>query len=140
MLLAAGFELGGGWGDCEEAVLLVADRLVPLVVGAAEEVGGALRLVVELFWVLVELLLVLRVEPTSLRKREFMDVDDIYERDIIAPAWQPSDKQQQQQVRQVQVRERQTKATPAAIGGPRAKVSDGAGARVGGQWQLLRRG
>lgn len=32
----------------------------------------------------VELLLVLRVEPTSLRKREFMDEDDIYEGDIIA--------------------------------------------------------
>lgn len=73
----------GGCCDCEEATLLVADKLVPLVVGAEVDVGG-LRLVVELFWVLVELLLVLRVEPTSLRKREFMDVDDIYDGDIIA--------------------------------------------------------
>ena len=94
--LAAAVELAGGC-DCCEAVLLVADRAVPLVVGAAVEAGGGLRVVVEPFWVLaVELLLVLRVEPTSLRKREFMDVDDIYDRDIIAPAWQQRQRQQWQ--------------------------------------------
>lgn len=89
-VLAAGG--AGGCCDCwEEALLLVVERAVavPLVVGAVEDetepCGGGLRLVVEELLVLVvELLLVLRVEPTSLRKREFMDVDDIYEGDIIA--------------------------------------------------------
>lgn len=86
--LAGGVGVELGWGGCWEwaEVVLAAETLVPLVEGgAAVEVGG-LRLVEEEFWVLVDWLLVLRVEPTSLRKREFIDVDDMEDPCVAATA------------------------------------------------------
>jgi hypothetical protein len=67
--------------DWDEVMLFAADEVVPLVVGcgtAAVEVeggGGDERLEVEaLCWVATEVLLLdLLVEPTSLRKRLFID-------------------------------------------------------------------
>lgn len=68
-VLAAGVELC----ECEEVVLLVAERAVPLVVGAAAVDAGGERFELELEGgTLGGLLLDLRVEPTSLRKRWFM--------------------------------------------------------------------
>ena len=68
------FTVGTELCDCEELMLLAADEAVPLVVGgAAFELGGE-RLVFEALEGVAEgLLLDLRVEPTSLRKRVFME-------------------------------------------------------------------
>ena len=60
--------------DCDEWVLFAADEAVPLVVGGAALGGGGERLAVEALLVVTDwLLLDLRVEPTSFRKRWFMD-------------------------------------------------------------------
>ena len=59
--------------DCDEVVLFAANEAVPFVLGAAVLVGCGDRFVVD--WLLVGtdwLLLDLRVEPTSLRKRWFI--------------------------------------------------------------------
>ena len=71
--LALGATAGAEACDCEELVLFAAEEEVPLVVGAAWVEGGV-RLALEALCVegTEVLLLDLRVEPTSLRNREFM--------------------------------------------------------------------
>lgn len=54
-------------------MLAALEEAVPLVVAGPMGCGGGERLVVEEFWVAMDWLLDLRVEPTSLRKRLFMD-------------------------------------------------------------------
>lgn len=71
----------GGCGDEEELTLLAALEVVPLVAALLAPTPLGVRVVVELVWLvacwlMLVLLLDLRVLPTSLRKREFMD-DDI---------------------------------------------------------------
>lgn len=102
----------GGWWEEVDVRLVAADE-VPLDDEAAGAVG--VRVVVELFfaaWGTVLSLLGLRVEPTSLRKREFME--DIQRGAFLAVAWEGrgeeekegvdcglgvSEQQQQQQAR-----------------------------------------
>ena len=121
----AAVELAGGW-DCEEAALLVVDRLVPLVVGAEVLEGGGVRLVEELFWVLVELLEVLRVEPTSLRNMSF----------TTGTCRSPARGQQQQQERQAFGQPRSW----GAGGEGEMRKASGGGASAGRKALLLRGG
>ena len=72
---AAVFTVGMELCDCEEVILLAADEAVPLVVGAAVfELCGE-RFAVELLDTGVVLLEDLLVEPASLARKFFIEVD-----------------------------------------------------------------